>query len=73
MVTEQPIDKARNTDKDEAAMAEVGKVQKLQRNFGFWTILGLTASMMCTWEAVFFVSPAIRSLIKLCTDPKTKW
>jgi hypothetical protein len=47
------VDHARNTKQDEAAMAEVGKVQQFRRNFGFWTILALTASMMCTWEAVF--------------------
>lgn len=34
------------TEQDEAAMAEVGKIQQVQRNFGFWTILGLTASMV---------------------------
>lgn len=47
---------ARNTAQDEAVMAELGKVQQFQRNFGFWTLLGLTASMMCTWEAVFFAN-----------------
>lgn len=31
-------------------------MQQFKRNFGFWTILGLTASMMCTWEAVFFAN-----------------
>lgn len=41
---------------DEAAMQALGKVQQVKRNFGFWTILGLTASMMCTWEAVFFAN-----------------
>jgi len=47
------VDDTRNTEEDERAMAEVGKVQQLKRSFGFWTILGLTASMMCTWEAVW--------------------
>ncbi|KAK5115262.1 hypothetical protein LTR62_001462 [Meristemomyces frigidus] len=53
---ELPANNARNTDQDDTAMAELGKVQQLQRNFGFWTMLGLTASMMCTWEAVFFAN-----------------
>ena len=47
---------SRNTAQDEVAMAEVGKVQQFKRGFGFFTILGLTASMMCTWEAVFFAN-----------------
>lgn len=55
-VAEQAIHDAKSTDRDEAGMAEVGKVQRLHREFGFWTILGLTASMMCTWEAVFFAN-----------------
>lgn len=38
----------RNTAQDEVAMAEVGKVQQFKRGFGFFTILGMTASMMCT-------------------------
>lgn len=48
---EQHVFDSRNTKQDDAAMAEVGKVQQFKRGFGFWTILGLTASMMCTWEA----------------------
>lgn len=43
---------------DQATMATIGKVQQVKREFGFWTILGLTASMMCTWEAVFFANGA---------------
>lgn len=57
-IAEHAVDNTRNTDQDERAMAEVGKVQQLKRSFGFWTILGLTASMMCTWEAVFFAVSA---------------
>ena len=56
VVGEQPVADAHSTDQDEAAMAELGKVQQVKRTFGFWTILGLTASMMCTWEAVFFAN-----------------
>ncbi|KAF2773611.1 hypothetical protein EJ03DRAFT_245156, partial [Teratosphaeria nubilosa] len=33
-----------------------GQSPTLKRNSGFWTILGLTASMMCTWEPVFFAN-----------------
>jgi len=55
VVAERPIDNAKNTEQDEAAMVVVGKVQQFRRSFGFWTTLGFTASMMCTWEAVFFV------------------
>lgn len=55
-VVEKQINDAYSTEQDLIAMAEVGKVQQFKRNFGFWTILGLTASMMCTWEAVFFAN-----------------
>ena len=55
-VVEKPGIDPRNTAQDEVAMAEVGKVQQFKRGFGFFTILGLTASMMCTWEAVFFAN-----------------
>ena len=51
-VVEQHDFDTNNTKQDDIAMAEVGKVQQFKRGFGFWTILGLTASMMCTWEAV---------------------
>lgn len=44
------------TSEDEAVMASVGKVQQLRRHFGFWSLVGLTASMMCTWEAVYFAN-----------------
>lgn len=43
-------------DQDEATMAEIGKVQQFKRSFGFWTTLAFTASLMCTWEAVFFAN-----------------
>ncbi|KAK3672390.1 hypothetical protein LTR78_007697 [Recurvomyces mirabilis] len=54
--TPPPIHAAQNTPLDTTAMASLGKLQQLPRNFSFWTILGLTASMMCTWEAVFFAN-----------------
>ena len=56
MEIEKQVLDTRNTAQDEVAMAEVGKVQQFKRGFGFFTILGLTASMMCTWEAVFFAN-----------------
>ena len=37
-------------------MAEQGKKQRFNRNFGFMSMLGFTTTMMCTWEAVFFSS-----------------
>ncbi|SLM40531.1 amino acid permease [Lasallia pustulata] len=42
--------------RDEADMAEQGKRQQLNRNFGFMSMLGFTTTMMCTWEAVFFAN-----------------
>jgi hypothetical protein len=56
MEIEKQVLDTRNTAQDEVAMAEVGKIQQFKRGFGFFTILGLTASMMCTWEAVFFAN-----------------
>lgn len=41
---------------DEAELAQIGKTQQLRRHFSFWSTIGLTASMMCTWEAVFFAN-----------------
>jgi len=67
VVAERPINDAKNTEQDEAAMAEVGKVQQLRRGFGFWTTLGFTASMMCTWEAVFFVGSDLTLLLRAAT------
>lgn len=43
------LEDAHNTAQDDAAMAEVGKIQQVRRNFGFWSVLGLSTSMMCTW------------------------
>lgn len=59
------------TRQDEADMAEQGKRQRFNRNFGFISMLGftttsmyylpvnshdLTPTVMCTWEAVFFAN-----------------
>jgi hypothetical protein len=46
-----------NNDLDEAAMAEVGKIQQFKRTFGFWALIGITASMMCTWEGTPLTFP----------------
>lgn len=40
------------TRQDALDIARVGKLQELQRNFGFAPILGFVAGLMCTWEAV---------------------
>ncbi|MCJ1299474.1 hypothetical protein MMC08_002266 [Hypocenomyce scalaris] len=48
------FDKTGFTRRDEADMAEQGKRQQFNRNFGFMSMLGFTTTMMCTWEAVFF-------------------
>lgn len=37
---------------DEAILAEQGKTQQLKRTFGFWSMIGFTATMMCTYEAM---------------------
>ncbi|GAB7352183.1 hypothetical protein MBLNU459_g2662t1 [Dothideomycetes sp. NU459] len=42
------------TTQDEADLAEQGKTQQLSRNFGLWSMVGFTATMMCTWEAILF-------------------
>lgn len=47
------IENAGNTYEDTMYMERLGKVQVVRRNFGFWTILGLTTSMLATWEAVY--------------------
>ena len=40
------------TTTDQHDMARVGKTQELRRNFRFLSVLGFTAVLMCTWEAV---------------------
>ncbi|RDW82675.1 amino acid transporter I-2 [Coleophoma cylindrospora] len=44
------------SDQDAADLAGVGKRQQLGRRFGFWSMLGFTTTMMCTWEAVLFAN-----------------
>lgn len=44
------------TPQDELDLAEQGKTQQLTRNFGLWSMVGFTATMMCTWEAILFAN-----------------
>ncbi|KAJ5281057.1 hypothetical protein N7478_006429 [Penicillium angulare] len=44
------------TIRDKQDMQRVGRSQELNRNFRFLSILGFTAVLMCTWEAVLFGS-----------------
>ena len=37
---------------DQQDMDRVGKTQELRRNFRFLSVLGFTAVLMCTWEAI---------------------
>ncbi|KAF7156356.1 hypothetical protein CNMCM6106_009623 [Aspergillus hiratsukae] len=42
------------TAQDRKDMWRVGRQQELNRNFRFLSVLGFTAVLMCTWEAVLF-------------------
>ncbi|KAF7717715.1 Amino acid permease [Penicillium ucsense] len=42
------------TIQDKEDMRRVGRDQELNRNFRFLSVLGFTAVLMCTWEAVLF-------------------
>ncbi|OGM41093.1 putative amino acid permease [Aspergillus bombycis] len=44
------------TMQDRKDMWRVGRDQELNRNFRFLSVLGFTAVLMCTWEAVLFGS-----------------
>ncbi|OQE26195.1 hypothetical protein PENFLA_c007G04123 [Penicillium flavigenum] len=44
------------TAQDKQDMWRVGRDQELNRNFRFLSVLGFTAVLMCTWEAVLFGS-----------------
>ncbi|KAJ5718488.1 hypothetical protein N7488_004134 [Penicillium malachiteum] len=48
------LNSRRHGDRDDADMARAGKKQRLERKFGFLSMLGFTTTMMCTWEAVLF-------------------
>ena len=53
--TDLPAEKA-GTVYDQKDMARVGKQQELRRNFRFISILGFTAVLMSTWEAVLITA-----------------
>ncbi|THC87848.1 hypothetical protein EYZ11_012707 [Aspergillus tanneri] len=44
------------TSQDKRDMWRVGRDQELNRNFRFLSVLGFSAVLMCTWEAVLFGS-----------------
>ncbi|KAK5165237.1 uncharacterized protein LTR77_009335 [Saxophila tyrrhenica] len=44
---------------DQQNMDRLGKTQELRRNFRFISVLGFTAVLMCTWEAILFTASYI--------------
>lgn len=48
--------KKSGTAQDKKDMWRIGREQELNRTFNFLSILGFTAVLMCTWEAVLFGS-----------------
>ena len=42
----------KGTEVDQRDMQRVGKIQELRRNFRLLSIIGFTAVLMCTWEAI---------------------
>ncbi|KAJ6083963.1 hypothetical protein N7486_010763 [Penicillium sp. IBT 16267x] len=53
---EDVADPKSGTTQDKQDMWRVGRNQELNRNFRFLSVLGFTAVLMCTWEAVLFGS-----------------
>jgi choline transport protein len=51
-------DKA-GTTIDQQNMQRLGKTQELRRNFRLISVLGFTAVLMCTWEAILFAASYI--------------
>lgn len=54
VMEEEPVssrDKV-GTVMDQRDMERVGKTQELRRNFRLISVLGFTAVLMCTWEAI---------------------
>ncbi|PGH15912.1 hypothetical protein AJ79_02079 [Helicocarpus griseus UAMH5409] len=51
-----PPIKGKGTPQDQQDMWRIGRKQELNRNFGFFSILGFTSILMCTWEAVLLSS-----------------
>ncbi|KAL2004970.1 hypothetical protein VTN00DRAFT_2820 [Thermoascus crustaceus] len=50
------VRKKKGTLQDRQDMWRIGREQELNRNFRFLSVLGFTAVLMCTWEAVMFGS-----------------
>ncbi|KAF7178962.1 hypothetical protein CNMCM7691_007786 [Aspergillus felis] len=51
---EDEVSAKTGTAQDRKDMRRVGRQQELNRNFRFLSVLGFTAVLMCTWEAVLF-------------------
>ncbi|KAI9757776.1 MAG: hypothetical protein M4579_003312 [Chaenotheca gracillima] len=49
------IPPAESKDRDENDLAAFGKRQQLKRKFGFVSMVGLTCTLMATWEGLFSV------------------
>lgn len=54
-VIAEKTDKA-GTTIDQQNMERLGKQQELRRNFRFLSVLGFTAVLMCSWEAILFTA-----------------
>lgn len=46
------------TTQDDTDLARFGKRPQLNRNFGLWSIIGLTCTLMITWEGILSVLKA---------------
>ena len=56
----------KGTERDQLDMRRVGKEQELRRNFKFISVLGFTAVLMCSWEAILLY--AVRHRIRTARD-----
>ena len=52
VMEDEPGPEKRGTVVDQQDMDRVGKTQELRRNFRLISVLGFTAVLMCTWEAI---------------------
>ncbi|XHG07132.1 hypothetical protein AWENTII_010291 [Aspergillus wentii] len=62
-------------ERDKAYLERLGKRSVLQRNFGIWSILGFSCTILSTWEGLFATfliplqKPSRRRLcVYLCLD-----
>ncbi|KAJ8605050.1 hypothetical protein MRB53_041562 [Persea americana] len=53
------LEREKGTQMDRFDMDRVGKIQELRRNFRLISIIGFTAVLMCTWEAILFTASYI--------------